>query len=126
MCSIESRKITKRTVKERAAKVLETHGKEVAEHVDYFEARQIRDVQELARLRGIDCEFEEAMVSDVCLDEAGSLRTGQALSRVVADGVFAGDDLYEQGMGEDFRFGLELFLDGVAAHIARVSSRSTG
>lgn len=71
----------------RAAKVLETHGKEVAEHVASFEARQIQDVQELIRYHDIDCEFEETMVSDVCLDEAGSLKTGQALSRVVAAGV---------------------------------------
>jgi AcrR family transcriptional regulator len=46
-----------------------------------------------------------------------------ALSRVVADGVFDADDMFEEGMHEDFRFGLDLFLDGVAAYMAR---RATG
>jgi hypothetical protein len=45
---------------------------------------------------------------------------------VVADGVFDGDGIYEAGTPEDFRFGRELFLDGVAAHITRVSSRPSG
>ncbi|KAK7968613.1 hypothetical protein PG988_007686 [Apiospora saccharicola] len=71
----------------RAARVLETHDKEVAEHVAAFEARQVQEIQDLIRARGIDCDFEETMVSDVCFDEAGSRSTGLVLSKVVAAGI---------------------------------------
>jgi AcrR family transcriptional regulator len=42
-----------------------------------------------------------------------------ALSQVIAEGVFDADTMFEQGMNEDFQFGLELFLDGVAAYLER-------
>ncbi|MFD1148998.1 TetR/AcrR family transcriptional regulator [Saccharothrix hoggarensis] len=43
-----------------------------------------------------------------------------ALGRVVEAGVFDHDDLYvENEVEADFRFGLDLYLDGVAAHLAR-------
>ncbi|KAK7923795.1 FAD dependent oxidoreductase, partial [Apiospora marii] len=71
----------------RAARVLETHGPEVAEHVASFEARQVQEVQDLIQSRGIDCDFEETWVSDVCFDEAGSRNTGLALSKAVAAGI---------------------------------------
>ncbi|KAK8087523.1 hypothetical protein PG997_002484 [Apiospora hydei] len=71
----------------RAARILETHGKKVAEHVASFEARQVQDVQDLIQSSGIDCDFEETMVSDVCLDNAGSFKTGQALRKAVAAGI---------------------------------------
>jgi AcrR family transcriptional regulator len=44
-----------------------------------------------------------------------------ALSRVVASGVFSGPEMVDQDLGEDFRFGLSLFLDGVEAHMQRRS-----
>jgi AcrR family transcriptional regulator len=46
-----------------------------------------------------------------------------ALSRVVASGAFSGDEMAHQDLSEDFRFGLEVFLDGVQALIRR---RTTG
>jgi AcrR family transcriptional regulator len=50
-----------------------------------------------------------------------------ALSQVVAEGTFSGEYTQEQDLDEDFRFGLDLFLDGVAAYIAgRASSAPTG
>ena len=43
-----------------------------------------------------------------------------ALAEVVESGVFDLDDLYDAGEQEaEFDFGLNLFLDGVAAHIGR-------
>ncbi|KAK6863479.1 FAD dependent oxidoreductase [Apiospora arundinis] len=71
----------------RAARVLETHGKEVAEHVASFEARQVQEVQDLVHSSGFDCDFEETMVSDVCLDDTGSRNTGVALNKVVTAGI---------------------------------------
>jgi AcrR family transcriptional regulator len=42
-----------------------------------------------------------------------------ALSRVVAEGTFSNVYEQEQDLDEDFRFGLDLFLDGVEAYIRR-------
>ncbi|MFJ6672073.1 TetR/AcrR family transcriptional regulator [Actinosynnema sp. NPDC091369] len=43
-----------------------------------------------------------------------------ALSRVVAAGVFDHDALYDESdVDEEFSFGLDLYLDGVAAYLAR-------
>jgi hypothetical protein len=42
-----------------------------------------------------------------------------ALSRVVASGVFSGPEMVDQDLGEDFRFGLSLFLDGVESYMRR-------
>ncbi|KAI4941564.1 hypothetical protein J4E91_010740 [Alternaria rosae] len=55
----------------RAASVLETHGKAVAEHVATFEARQVDAIKELVRRENCDCDFEETRVTDVCFYEAG-------------------------------------------------------
>ncbi|KAK5105867.1 hypothetical protein LTR62_001954 [Meristemomyces frigidus] len=55
----------------RAASVLKTYGKDVAEHVASFEARQVKEVRDLVDLEGIDCDFEEVTVRDVCLYPAG-------------------------------------------------------
>jgi hypothetical protein len=55
----------------RAASVLETHGKAVAEHVATFEARQVDAIKELVRREHCDCDFEETRVTDVCFYEAG-------------------------------------------------------
>ncbi|MGM1065385.1 TetR/AcrR family transcriptional regulator [Saccharothrix sp. Mg75] len=45
-----------------------------------------------------------------------------ALGRVVAAGVFDADDLYvREEVDADFGFALDLYLDGVAAHLARRS-----
>lgn len=41
-----------------------------------------------------------------------------ALTRVVADGVFSSSDLYDHE-NEDFRFGVDMFLDGVETYITR-------
>ncbi|KAF4123827.1 Glycine/D-amino acid oxidase (deaminating) [Geosmithia morbida] len=71
----------------RAAQVLGTHGKSVAEHVAVFEARQVQELKELVEECGIDCDFEETMVTDVCLGDEISDKMAQALERTVAAGV---------------------------------------
>jgi hypothetical protein len=43
----------------------------VAEHVASFEARQVKEVRALVEREGIDCEFEEVIVRDICLYPAG-------------------------------------------------------
>ncbi|WP_214401885.1 TetR/AcrR family transcriptional regulator [Pseudonocardia lacus] len=42
-----------------------------------------------------------------------------ALSRVVSSGAFSGPEMIGQDLEEDFRFGLELYLDGVEAFMRR-------
>jgi hypothetical protein len=47
-----------------------------------------------------------------------------ALSKLVASGVFDADSLWEgetDGMDADFEFGLETYLDGIAAYLERRS-----
>ncbi|SDF30999.1 transcriptional regulator, TetR family [Lentzea fradiae] len=56
------------------------------------------------------------------LREVVDPRRMPALAKVVAAGVFDADELFDAAeTTEDFEFGLRLFLDGVAAHIARRS-----
>ncbi|KAH8730279.1 FAD dependent oxidoreductase [Phaeosphaeriaceae sp. PMI808] len=55
----------------RAASVLKTHGKEVAEHVASFEARQADAVKDLIMRENVDCDFEKTRIRDDCLYEEG-------------------------------------------------------
>jgi len=55
----------------RAASILKTHGPAVAEHVASFEARQVEEVKAFVEREGIECDFEETRVFDVCLHQAG-------------------------------------------------------
>jgi hypothetical protein len=66
----------------RAANILRTHGKAVAEHVASFEARQVKEVKDFVECEGIDCDFEETKVVDVCFYEAGRDRVKSDLARL--------------------------------------------
>jgi len=71
----------------RAASVLKTHGKAVAEHVTLFEARQVSEIRELVEREGVDCDFEETRVADVCLYGAGRDKIKADVDRVTAAGI---------------------------------------
>lgn len=43
----------------RAAGVLDKYGKDVAEHVASFEARQVDAIKDLVQREQVDCDFEE-------------------------------------------------------------------
>lgn len=71
----------------RAASVLKTHGKAVAEHVASFEARQVSEIRELIEREDVDCDFEETRVTDVCLYRAGRDKIKADIARVAAAGI---------------------------------------
>jgi glycine/D-amino acid oxidase-like deaminating enzyme len=71
----------------RAASLLETHGKEVAEHVASFEARQVDAIKELVARERIDCDFEEAMVMDVCLYPEGRDKMKASIDKTFRAGI---------------------------------------
>jgi hypothetical protein len=66
----------------RAAGILKTHGKAVAEHVASFEARQVKEVKEFVERESIDCDFEETKVVDVCFYETGRDKVKSDLARL--------------------------------------------
>ncbi|KAI5368231.1 putative FAD dependent oxidoreductase, FAD/NAD(P)-binding domain superfamily [Septoria linicola] len=53
----------------RAAGALKTHGREAAEEVASFEARQVKEVQKLVDKESIDCDFVVTRATDVCMYE---------------------------------------------------------
>jgi hypothetical protein len=71
----------------RAASILKTHGREVAEHVASFEARQVKEVKEFVKREGIDCDFEETEVMDVCFYEAGRDKFKSDLASLAEAGI---------------------------------------
>ncbi|KAH3974967.1 hypothetical protein HBH70_089000 [Parastagonospora nodorum] len=71
----------------RAASVLDTHGKEVAEHVASFEARQVGAIRELVARENIECDFEETRVVDVCLYSQGQHRMKAAIDKTTRAGI---------------------------------------
>ncbi|CAA9959597.1 hypothetical protein PTMSG1_03014 [Pyrenophora teres f. maculata] len=68
----------------RAASVLKTHGRAIAEHVASFEARQVAAIRELVERDRIDCDFEETRVTDVCLYKAGRDKMKADIDSIVA------------------------------------------
>lgn len=71
----------------RAASVLETHGKAVAEHVATFESRQVDAIKELVQRENCDCDFEETRVTDVCFYEAGRDKIKADIAKTVKAGI---------------------------------------
>ncbi|KAF9695241.1 hypothetical protein EKO04_007212 [Ascochyta lentis] len=82
----------------RAASVLETHGKAVAEHVASFEAHQVEAIRDLVKREGIDCDFEETKVADVCFYNAGRDKIKADLAKVAKAGISTAQEIeYSEG-----------------------------
>jgi hypothetical protein len=47
-----------------------------------FEARQVKEVKDFIEREGIDCDFEETKVVDVCFYEAGRAKVQSDLARL--------------------------------------------
>ncbi|KAF2028094.1 FAD dependent oxidoreductase [Setomelanomma holmii] len=71
----------------RAASLLETHGKAVAEQVASFEARQVDSIKELVAREHIDCDFEETRVVDVCLYPECRNKMGAKIEKIAEAGI---------------------------------------
>ncbi|KAH6639904.1 FAD dependent oxidoreductase [Boeremia exigua] len=83
----------------RAASILETHGKAVAEHVASFEARQVVAIKDLVQREGIDCDFEETTVADVCFYNGGRDKIKADLARVAKAGISTAKEVeYSSGI----------------------------
>lgn len=67
--------------------MLKAHGKAAAEHVVSFEARQVSEVRGLIEQEGIDCDFEETTVTDVCTYSEGRDAVKASLSEVAKAGI---------------------------------------
>ena len=52
-----------------------------------FEARQVREVKDYVEREGIDCDFEETRVLDVCLHEAGREKAEADLAALTDAGI---------------------------------------
>lgn len=82
---------------------MKSHGKAAAEHVASFEARQVSEVRDLIEREGIDCDFEETTVTDVCTYSEGRDAIKASLSEVAKAGIstakeiqyFEGDEACE-------------------------------
>ncbi|EME47906.1 hypothetical protein DOTSEDRAFT_167338 [Dothistroma septosporum NZE10] len=71
----------------RAAGALEKHGKEAAEEVASFEARQVKEVQKLVEEENIDCDFVVTRAIDVCLYEAAKRDLKSGLDKLKQAGI---------------------------------------
>lgn len=93
----------------RAIGALQTHGKEAAEEVASFEARQVKEIKDLVEKENIDCDFVVTRASDVCLyDEANrDLKTGlEKLTKAgvsTAEGVFYSDHRTAEGVSDSIK-----------------------
>jgi glycine/D-amino acid oxidase-like deaminating enzyme len=73
--------------------VLETHGKEVAEHVATFEARQVGAIKSLVAQENIDCDFEETRVKDICLYPEGRDEMKRMIDKITKAGISTAKDI---------------------------------
>jgi glycine/D-amino acid oxidase-like deaminating enzyme len=106
----------------RAASVLESHGKEVAEHVASFEARQVEAIRELVALENIDCNFEETMVMDVCMYPEGRDKMKASIDKTVKEGISTAKTIkYFTGKEAENVSGVHGALSCHTYHAARLS-----
>lgn len=88
----------------RAAGALQKYGKEAAEEVASFEARQVKEIKDLVEKESIDCDFVVTRASDVCLYEDAHQELKRGLEQLTkagvstADGVFYSDSRTAEGV----------------------------
>ncbi|KAK4505526.1 hypothetical protein PRZ48_003489 [Zasmidium cellare] len=88
----------------RAAGALQKYGKEAAEEVASFEARQVKEIKDLVEKENIDCDFVVTRASDVCLYEDANQELKRGLDQLTkagistADGVFYSDSRTAEGV----------------------------
>ncbi|KAF3010072.1 hypothetical protein E8E13_011585 [Curvularia kusanoi] len=67
----------------RASRMIDSHGRAVAEHVASFEARHIDAIEDLVSREHIDCDFERAKAIDVCLYDAGQVQMKAIVDKLI-------------------------------------------
>jgi glycine/D-amino acid oxidase-like deaminating enzyme len=78
----------------RAAGALRTHGKEAAEEVAAFEARQVTEIKKLVEKEKIDCDFVVTRASDVCLFDEARDDLKKGLDLLTAARISTADDVF--------------------------------
>lgn len=78
----------------RAAGALKTHGKEAAEEVASFEARQVKEVQKLVERENIDCDFVVTRATDVCMYEGARKDLKQGLDALTEANVSTASEVH--------------------------------
>lgn len=81
----------------RAASALKTHGKEAAEEVASFEARQVKEIKELVEREQIDCDLVVTRASDVCLFEEARADLKSGLELLTAAKVSTASEVFYSG-----------------------------
>ena len=88
----------------RAAGALEIYGREAAEEVASFEARQVKEIKDLVEKNNIDCDFVVTRATDVCLYDEANRDLKKGLDKLTkagvstADGVFYSDGRTAEGV----------------------------
>lgn len=78
----------------RAASALKTHGKDAAEEVASFEARQVKEIKSMVERENIDCDFVVTRASDVCLFEEARADLKSGLELLTAAKVSTASDVF--------------------------------
>lgn len=78
----------------RAASVLKAHGKEAAEEVAAFEARQVHEIKELVEKEKIECDFMVTRATDVCLYEEARTNLKAGLESLKNSNISTAADVF--------------------------------
>lgn len=78
----------------RAASALKKHGREAAEELASFEARQVKEIKDLVEKEKIDCDFVVTRATDVCLFEEARADLKSGLDLLSAANVSTANDVF--------------------------------
>ncbi|CAK1362057.1 putative oxidoreductase OrdL [Cercospora beticola] len=81
----------------RAAGALKTHGREAAEEVASFEARQVKEIQKLVEKEAIDCDFVVTRATDVCMYESAHRELKQGLDALHDANISTASEVHYSG-----------------------------
>lgn len=81
----------------RAASALKKYGRDAAEEVASFEARQVKEIKDLVEREKIDCDFVVTRASDVCLYEDARKDLKRGLDLLNAANVSTASDVFYSG-----------------------------
>lgn len=78
----------------RAANALRSHGKEAAEEVASFEARQVNEIKTLVETEKIDCDFVITRATDVCLFDGAGEELKSGLDELETAGISTASEVF--------------------------------
>lgn len=78
----------------RAAAALRKYGREAAEEVASFEARQVKEIKRLVEKEKIDCDFVATRATDVCLYEDARRELKKGLDELTEAGISTASEVF--------------------------------